>query len=69
MKYGSKQHATTQKIIEWLADTGSHRSFINQSTAKKLMTNNPNIKIERYNENERYRCFNNKEIKIKGLIH
>ena len=55
--------------IEWLADTGSHRSFINKSTAKKLMTNNPNIKIERYNENKRYRCFNNKETKIKGVIH
>ena len=55
--------------IEWLADTGSRRSFINQSTAKKLMSNNPNIKIERYNEYKRYRCFNNKEIKIKGVIH
>ena len=43
--------------------------FINQSTAKKFMSNNPNIKIERYNENKRYRCFNNKEIKIKGVIH
>ena len=55
--------------IAWLADTGSRRSFINQSTAKKLMSNNPNIKIERYNEYKRYRCFNNKEIKIKDVIH
>ena len=55
--------------IEWLADTGSPRSFINQSTAKKLMSNNRNIIIERYNENKRYKCFNNKEIKIKGVIH
>ena len=55
--------------IEWLADTGSPRSFINQSTAKKLMSNNLNIKIKRYNENKRYRCFNNKGIKIKGVIH
>ena len=39
--------------IECLADTGLPRSFINPSTAKKLMTNNPNIKIERYNENKR----------------
>ena len=33
------------------------------------MSNNPNIIIERYNENKRYKCFNNKEIKIKGVIH
>ena len=33
------------------------------------MSNNSNIKIERHNENKRYRCFNNKEIKIKGVIH
>ena len=55
--------------VEWLADTGSPRSFINQYTAKKLMSNNSKIKIERYNENKRYSCFNNKEIKIKGVIH
>ena len=33
------------------------------------MTKNPNIKIEQSNENKRYRCFNNKEIKIRGIIH
>ena len=51
----------------WIAPKLGH--WINQSTAKKLMTNKPNIKIERYNKNKRYRCFNNKEIKIKGVIH
>ena len=55
--------------IEWLADTGSPRSFINQSTAKRLTTNCQNIKIEKYDNNKRYKCFNNKEIKIKGAIH
>ena len=55
--------------IDWLADTGSPRSFINPTTASKFMTQNPNVKIEKYNENKRYRCFNNKEIKIKGVIH
>ena len=33
------------------------------------MTQNTNVKIEKYNENKCYRCFNNKEIKIKGVIH
>ena len=64
-----KTRCNNSETIERLADTGSPRSFINQSTAKKLMTKNPNIKIEQYNENKRYRCFNNKEIKIRGVIH
>ena len=63
-----KTRCNNTETIEWLADTGSLRSFINQSTAKNLMTKNPNIKIEQYNENKRYRCFNNKEIKIRGII-
>ena len=33
------------------------------------MTQSPNFKIKKYNKNKRYRCFNNKEIKIKGVIH
>ena len=33
------------------------------------MTQNSNVRIEKYNENKRYRCFNNKEIKIKGVMH
>ena len=55
--------------IDWLADTGSPRSFINPTTANEFMTQKPNVRIEKYNENKRYRCFNKKEIKIKGVIH
>ena len=55
--------------IEWLADTGSPCSFINPTTANKFKTQNPNVRLEKYNENKHYRCFNNKEIKIKGVIH
>ena len=51
--------------IDWLADTGSPRSFINQTTANKVMTQNPNVKIEKYNKNKRYKCFNNNEKKSK----
>ena len=54
--------------IDWLADTGSPHSFINPTTANKIMMQNPNVKIENLNENKYYRCFNNKEIKIKGVI-
>ena len=55
--------------INWLADTGLPGSFINPTLANKVMTQNPNVKMEKYKENKRYRCFNNKEIKIKGVIH
>ena len=55
--------------IDWLADTASPRIFINPTTANKFVMQNPNIKMERLNENKQYRCFKNKEIKIKGVIH
>ena len=55
--------------IDWLADTGSPRNFINPTMANKFMTQKPNVRIENYNENKHYRCFNNKEIKIKVVIH
>ena len=54
--------------IDWLADTGSPRNFIKPTMANIVMTQNPNVKIEKYNENKCSRCFKNKEIKIKGVI-
>ena len=55
--------------IDWLADTGWPRNFVNPTTANKFMMQNPNVKIEKFNKNKRYSCFNDKEIKIKGVIH
>ena len=55
--------------IDWLADTASPRSFISPTTANKFMMQNPDIKIERFNENKRYRRLNNEERKIKVVIH
>ena len=51
--------------IDWLADTGSLCNFINPTTANKFMTQNTNVRTEKYTENKRYRCINKKEIKIK----
>ena len=53
--------------IDWLADTGSLCNFINPTTANKFMTQNTNVRTEKYTENKRYRCINKKEIKIKSI--
>ena len=66
---GIQTTCNNSEKINWLVDTGSPRSFINPTTTNKVMTQNPNVKMEKYKENKRYRCYNNKEIKIKGVIH
>ena len=60
---------TTQSHkLQWLADTGSPRSFINQEFAQKLRKEIQNIRIEKFTENTIYKCFNNNNIEIEGVL-
>ena len=52
----------------WLADTGSPRSFINQEIAIKLQKGIQNTRIEKFTKNTVYKCFNNNNIEIKGVL-
>ena len=62
---------TTTKAgkIQWLTDTGSPRSFINTQKALELSNKIDNAEIHPYNEETTYRCFNNSDIAIKGVLH
>ena len=60
---------TTQSHkLQWLADTGSPRSFINQKIAQQLQKEIQNIRIEKFTENTIYKCFNNDNIEIEGVL-
>ena len=62
---------TTNKLkIHWLADTGSPRSFITKEQANKIMEHNPEVKLQQYTSQTKYKCFNNNNnIKIEGEIN
>ena len=56
--------------IDWLADTGSPRSFMQESTAKKITANYPKTSIAKYTEKKtKYKCFNNQDIQLKGVLN
>ena len=57
----------TQKI-QWLADTGSPRSFMNEELANNLQKEIPNIKITEYTENTIYKSFTNNNIEVKAVL-
>ena len=57
---------TAQNKTQWLADTGSPRSFMNM--ALKLQQEIPNVKIADYTENTVYKSFTNNNIIIKGVL-
>ena len=60
---------TKAEKIQWLADTGSPRSFINTQKALEISNKIDNAVIHPYNEETKYRCFNNNDIAIKGVLH
>ena len=60
---------TDQGKLQWLANTGSPRSFINNDKAMELTKKIPNAAIHPYKENTKYRCFNNNNIQIRGVLH
>ena len=59
---------TNNKKIVWLADTGSPKTFMNINTARDLLHYITKAKIVPYKEQEKFKCFNNKEIKIVGVL-
>ena len=59
---------TGQNKIQWLADTGSPRSFMNVDLANKLQKEIPNIKIMEYTENTIYNSFTNNNMEMKGVL-
>ena len=63
--------ATTNnnKQIVWLADTGSPGIFMNITTANDLLLHISKAKIAPFKEQEKFKCFNNKQIKIEGVLH
>ena len=54
--------------LNWLADTGSPRSFIVINTANELIQNNKNMSLESYKGQMKFKCFNNQDIPIIGQI-
>ena len=54
--------------VDWLADTGSPRSFLEYTKAKEITKQNKESKITMF-EKSRYKCFNNQDIKILGVLH
>ena len=59
---------TNNKQIVWLADTGSPRTFMNKETANELLLHISKARIVPYKEQENFKCFNNKQIKIEGVL-
>ena len=55
--------------VDWLADTGSPRSFLEYTKAKEITKQNKESKITMFDEKSRYKCFNNQDIKILGVLH
>ena len=55
--------------IEWIADTGSPKSFINEATANSILQKCNKATRLSYNQDpEKYRCFNNVSIPITGIL-
>ena len=59
---------TAQNKIQWLANTGSPRSFMNIYMAAKLQQEVRNEKITEYTETTVYKIFTNNNIEIKGVL-
>ena len=55
--------------IERSADTGSPRSIMQESTAKEITAKYPDTKITNFMEKTKYKCFNNQDIEIKGVLN
>ena len=68
-KYGWKQQQQRNLKIQWLADTGSPRSFITRDQANKIMKQNPARKLQPYKSQTKYRCFNKNNLKIEGELN
>ena len=70
-EFNPQKNDQINKNTNWVetADTGSPRSFINTQKALEISNKIDNAKIHPYNEETKYRCFNNNDIAIKGVLH
>ena len=60
---------TTNKLtIQWLADTGSPRTFVYKEQANKIMGHKPKIRLQPNTSQTKYKCFNKNNIKIEGEL-
>ena len=48
---------------------GSPRSFMQESVAKDLIGKHQDASISKFTEKTKYKCFNNQEIQIKGVLN
>ena len=55
--------------IDLLTDTGSPRSFRQESAAKETTVRYPDTSISKFTEKTKYKCFNNQHIQIKGVLN
>ena len=55
--------------VDWLADTGSPRSFMQESAAKEITVRYPDTSISKFTERTKYKCFKNQDIQIKGVLN
>ena len=55
--------------LNWLADTGSPRLFMQYSKAQEIVRKNTSSKITRFKVKTKYNCFNNQDIKKTGVLH
>ena len=53
---------------QWLADTGSPRTFVSKEQTNTIMANNPKIQLQPSKSQTKYKCFNNNNIKIEGEL-
>ena len=61
---------TTNKLtIQWLADTGSPRTFMSKEQANKIMEQNTKIRLQPYTSQTKYKCSNYNNIKIEGELN
>ena len=56
-------------VMDWLADTGSPRSSMEHAKAKEITNKNKASRITTFDEKSRYKCFNNQDINISGVLH
>ena len=55
--------------IDLLADTGSPRSSMQESNAKEITARYSDTSISKFTEKTKYKCFNNQDIHIKGVLN
>ena len=56
-------------VIDWLGDTRSPRSFMQESNAKTLTDKYPDTRISNFTEKTKYKGCNNQDIQIKGVLN